>query len=133
VPTTAISQQQSIHLMSMHVQEIQVMVSLEDGFSHHCFCSAELSCVQLRWRPARVCVTGCSSVLSSGALSAFNEPGLLGDLLDHWTASDHVQERQSMVRRLQVGTNTLIISTNWALHAGPVATACMCPLVMPGA
>jgi len=44
--------------------------------------------------------------LPSGALSAFNEPDLLDDLLDHWTASDHVQERQSLVRRLQVGTNT---------------------------
>jgi len=39
--------------------------------------------------------------LPSGALSAFNEPDLLDDLLDHWTAADHVQERQSLVRRLQ--------------------------------
>jgi hypothetical protein len=41
--------------------------------------------------------------LPSGALSVFNEPDLLDDLLDHWTSSDHVQERQMLVRRLQVG------------------------------
>lgn len=40
--------------------------------------------------------------LPSGALSAFNEPDLLDDLLDHWTATDHVAERQALVRRLQV-------------------------------
>ena len=40
--------------------------------------------------------------LPSGAVSAFNEPDLLDDLLDHWTSADHVQERQSLVRRLQV-------------------------------
>lgn len=40
--------------------------------------------------------------LPSGAVSVFNEPDLLDDLLDHWTSSDHVQERQMLVRRLQV-------------------------------
>lgn len=40
--------------------------------------------------------------LPSGALSQFNEPDLLDDLLDHWTSNDHVQERQMLVRRLQV-------------------------------
>ena len=41
--------------------------------------------------------------LPSGAVSQFNEPDLLDDLLDHWTSTDHVQERQMLVRRLQVG------------------------------
>lgn len=39
--------------------------------------------------------------LPSGAVSQFNEPDLLDDLLDHWTSTDHVQERQMLVRRLQ--------------------------------
>lgn len=40
--------------------------------------------------------------LPSSAVSAFNEPDLLDDLLDHWTSNDHQQERQMLVRRLQV-------------------------------
>lgn len=43
--------------------------------------------------------------LPAGAVSHFNEPDLLDDLLDHWTSNDHVAERQMLVRRLQVGTD----------------------------
>jgi hypothetical protein len=37
----------------------------------------------------------------SGAVNVFGEPDILDDLLDHWTAADHVNERAMLVRRLQ--------------------------------
>lgn len=39
---------------------------------------------------------------STGAVSVFNEPDLLDDLLDDWNSSTHSQERLMVVRRLQV-------------------------------
>jgi hypothetical protein len=48
--------------------------------------------------------------LPSGAVSQFNEPDLLDDLLDHWTSTDHVQERQMLVRRLQVHQLVLCVT-----------------------
>lgn len=48
--------------------------------------------------------------LPSGAVSQFNEPDLLDDLLDHWTSNDHVQERQMLVRRLQVRQLAVCVS-----------------------
>lgn len=37
----------------------------------------------------------------SGAVNVFGEPDILDDLQDHWSAAEHVQERQMVVRRLQ--------------------------------
>eukprot|EP00878_Enallax_costatus_P010752 GHUV01011229.1.p1 GENE.GHUV01011229.1~~GHUV01011229.1.p1 ORF type:complete len:261 (+),score=89.98 GHUV01011229.1:1492-2274(+) len=38
---------------------------------------------------------------TDGTISQFNEPDLLDDLRDHWTSTDHMQEREMLVRKLQ--------------------------------
>eukprot|EP00879_Flechtneria_rotunda_P009341 GHRR01009780.1.p1 GENE.GHRR01009780.1~~GHRR01009780.1.p1 ORF type:complete len:646 (+),score=209.66 GHRR01009780.1:188-2125(+) len=62
---------------------------------------SSMSGAMARSKPMRDAV-GKLAGSTSGAVSVFNEPDLLDDLLDHWTSGDHVQERQMLVRRLQV-------------------------------
>ena len=55
-----------------------------------------------RSKPMRDAMMGWQNK-PDGMVSQFNEIDLLDDLRDHWTAAEHVAERQGLVRKLQVG------------------------------
>lgn len=63
-----------------------------------CVCQGALACNATM----RSTFQKFSGMLPNGAMSSFNEPDLLDDLLDHWTSAEHVAEKNMLIRRLQV-------------------------------
>lgn len=63
---------------------------------------------------------------TDGTISQFNEPDLLDDLRDHWTSSDHLQEREMIVRKLQVGQDVhhVVTDAEYRVVSLPIVMPC---------